>query len=199
MTALPIPPQEVTQLLLDWSAGNQAALDKLMPLVYRELRKMAHNYLNKERRGHTLQTTELVHEAYVRLVDQKRVKWQNQAHFYGVAAQIMRRILVDRARHHKRAKRGGGAPMLSLDQNIAETTPAVDLLALDEALDELARLDQRKARIIELRFFGGLEVDETAAFLNISSITVMRDWKFAKAWLHRALSVSSENPAAPDL
>lgn len=164
-----------------------------MPLVYRELRKMAHNYLNRERRQ-TLQTTELVHEAYVRLVDQKRVKWQNQAHFYGVAAQLMRRILVDRARHHKRAKRGGGAPLMSLDQNIAATRqPTVDLLALDEALHELARLDQRKARIIELRFFGGLEVDETAAFLNISSVTVMRDWKLAKAWLHRALSVSSEN------
>jgi len=189
MTALPTTPEEVTQLLLDWSAGNQAALDKLMPLVYRELRKMAHNYLNRERRGHTLQTTELVHEAYVRLVDQKRVQWQNRAHFYGVAAQLMRRILVDRARHHKRAKRGGGAPMVSLNQNIAETkAPAVDLLALDEALDELAKLDQRKARIIELRFFGGLEVDETAKFLNISSITVMRDWKLAKAWLHRALS-----------
>ena len=189
MTALPTTPEEVTQLLLDWSAGNQAALDKLMPLVYRELRKMAHNYLNRERRGHTLQTTELVHEAYVRLVDQKRVQWQNRAHFYGVAAQLMRRILVDRARHHQRAKRGGGAPMVSLNQNIAETkAPAVDLLALDEALDELAKLDQRKARIIELRFFGGLEVDETAKFLNISSITVMRDWKLAKAWLHRALS-----------
>ncbi|HXD34077.1 MAG TPA: sigma-70 family RNA polymerase sigma factor [Pyrinomonadaceae bacterium] len=194
MTALPTTPEEVTQLLLDWSAGNQAALDKLMPLVYRELRKMAHNYLNRERRGHTLQTTELVHEAYVRLVDQKRVQWQNRAHFYGVAAQLMRRILVDRARHHKRAKRGGGAPMVSLNQNIAETkAPAVDLLALDEALDELAKLDQRKARIIELRFFGGLEVDETAKFLNISSITVMRDWKLAKAWLHRALSDPPEH------
>jgi RNA polymerase sigma-70 factor, ECF subfamily len=193
MTALPPPPPEVTQLLLDWSAGNQAALDELMPLVYRELRKMAHSYLNRERRQ-TLQTTELVHEAYVRLVDQKRVKWQNRAHFFGVAAQLMRRILVDRARHHKRAKRGGGAPMMSLDQNLAaRREPTVDLLALDEALHELARLDQRKARIIELRFFGGLEVDETAAFLNVSAITVMRDWKLAKAWLHRALSVSSEN------
>jgi RNA polymerase sigma-70 factor, ECF subfamily len=189
MTITPGSTQQVTQLLSDWSKGNQAALELLMPLVYRELRRLAHRYLNKERAGHTLQTTDLVHEAYVRLVDQRRVQWQNRAHFFGVAAQLMRRILVDRVRHHKRAKRGGGAMMVSLDQAALVTNRStVDLLALDEALTKLAELDERKARIVELRFFGGLEVEETAAFLKISAVTVMREWKMAKAWLHRALS-----------
>lgn len=189
MTTLATPTPQVSQLLEDWSEGNQAALEQLMPLVYRELRRLAHRYLNKERAGHTLQTTDLVHEAYVRLVDQRRVQWQNRAHFFGVAAELMRRILVDRARHRKRAKRGGDAVMVSLDQAArVKNRSTVDLLALDEALTKLAELDQRKARIVELRFFGGLEVEETAAFLKISAITVMRDWKLAKAWLHRALS-----------
>jgi RNA polymerase sigma factor (TIGR02999 family) len=189
MTIAPGPTQPVTQLLSDWSDGNEAALEQLMPLVYRELRRLAHQYLNKERPGHTLQTTDLVHEAYLRLVDQRRVHWQNRSHFYGVAAQLMRRILVDRARHRKRVKRGGGAAMVPLDQAVLVTrTPTVDLLALDQALSKLAEQDQRKARIVELRFFGGLEVEETAAFLKISPITVMREWKMAKAWLHRALS-----------
>jgi RNA polymerase sigma factor (TIGR02999 family) len=186
------PPQEVTQLLLDWSEGNPAALEELMPLVYRELRRLAHQYLRKERAGHTLQTTDLVHEAYMRLVDQRRVRWQNRAHFYGVAAQLMRRILVDRARGRRRVKRGGGALMVSLDQatTVSRQSP-VEILALDDALTKLAEIDQRKARVVELRFFGGLEVDETAEFLKVSSITVMRDWKMAKAWLHRALSDES--------
>ncbi len=189
---LPAPPHEVTQLLLDWSKGNQTALNKLMPLIYRELRRLAHQYLSKERTGHTMQTTDLVHEAYLRLVDQRRVRWQNRSHFFGVAAQLMRRILVDHARRHKRVKRGGDTTIVSLDE-VAVVSPqsSVDLLALDEALKRLAEIDQRKATIVELRFFGGLEVKETAAFLEISEITVMRDWKMAKAWLHRELSDES--------
>jgi RNA polymerase sigma factor (TIGR02999 family) len=184
-----VEPHKVTQLLLDWNEGNQAALEQLMPLVYRELRRLAHQYLRKEREGHTLQTTDLVHEAYIRLVDQRRVRWQNRAHFFGIAAQLMRRILVDRARAHKRVKRGGGATMVSLDQAAAVSRKSpVDILALDEALTKLAEIDQRKARVVELRFFGGLEVEETAEFLKVSPITVMREWKMAKAWLHRALS-----------
>ena len=189
MTTSPKPPREVTQLLLDWSDGNQAALDQLLPLVYRELRRLAHQYLRKERAGHTLQTTDLVHEAYLRLVDQHRVHWQNRAHFFGVAAQLMRRILVDRARRARRAKRGGGVPKASLDQAALVAREAtVDIIALDEALSRLAEIDGRKARVVELRFFGGLEVEETAAFLKVSPMTVMREWKMAKAWLHRALS-----------
>lgn len=189
MTTLPTPAHEVTQLLLDWSEGNQAALDKLLPLVYKELRRLAHSYLRRERPGHTLQTTALVHEAYLKLVDQRRVHWQNRAHFFGVAAQLMRRIVVDHARGHKRAKRGGGAQMLSLDEaTVVSRKPNPDLIALDEALTRLAEIDGRKARIVELRFFGGLEVEETAEFLKVSPITVIREWKMAKAWLHRELS-----------
>ena len=192
MITPPAPPHEVTQLLLDWTKGNQAALDKLMPLIYRELRRLAHQYLGRERAGHTLQTTDLVHEAYLRLVDQRRVRWQNRSHFFGVAAQLMRRILVDHARRRRRVKRGGGVPMVSLDEAaVVSRQPDVDLLALDEALNRLAEIDQRKARIVELRFFGGLEVEETAIFLKISEITVMREWKMAKAWLHRELSDES--------
>jgi len=192
MTKLPTPPHEVTQLLLDWSEGNEAALAKLMPIVYKELRRLAHQYLNRERDGHSLQTTDLVHEAYLRLVDQRRARWQNRSHFFGVAAQLMRRILVDHARRHKRVKRGGGAPVALLEEAaVVSSQSDVDLLALDEALSRLAAIDPRKARIVELRFFGGLEVSETAVFLDISEITVMRDWKMAKAWLHRELSNES--------
>ena len=191
MTTLTAPPHEVTQLLLDWSEGNQAALDKLMPMVYKELRRMAHQYLSKERKGHTLQTTDLVHEAYLRLVDQRRVHWQNRAHYYGIAAQLMRRVLVDCARRRRRVKRGGGAAMVSLDEVAAVSRQSIlDVLEIDEALNKLAEMDRRKAQIVELRFFGGLEVEETAAFLKISEITVMRDWKMAKAWLHKELSES---------
>jgi RNA polymerase sigma-70 factor (ECF subfamily) len=189
MNTLPSPAHEVTQLLNDWSEGKQAALDKLMPLIYQELRRLAHRYLSRERAGHTLQTTDLVHEAYLRLVDQRSVRWQNRAHFFGIAAQLMRRILVDRARHHRRVKRGGGALIVSLDQAaVVSRQPEVDLLALDEALTRLADVDERKARIVELRFFGGLSVEETAQFLKISAVTVMREWRMAKAWLHRELS-----------
>ena len=189
MANLPNPPHEVTQLLMDWSEGNTAALKELMPLVYRELRRLARQYLNRERDGHTLQTTDLVHEAYLKLVDQRRVQWQNRTHFFGVAAELMRRILVDHARRHKRAKRGGGVPLVSLSQaNMVSRQPTVDVIALDEALTRLAKVDERKARIVELRFFGGLEVKEVAEFLKISTPTVMREWKMAKAWLHRELS-----------
>jgi RNA polymerase sigma-70 factor (ECF subfamily) len=192
MITPPAPPHELTQLLLDWSKGDPAALDKLTPLIYRELRRLARQYLAKVRVGHTLQTTDLVHEAYLRLVDQRRVHWQNRSQFFGVAAQLMRRILVDHARRHRRTKRGGGATMLSLDEAaVVSRQSAVDLLALDEALNRLAEMDQRKARIVELRFFGGLEIKETAAYLKISGITVMREWKMAKAWLHRELSDES--------
>jgi len=192
MITPPAPPLELTQLLLEWSKGNQTALDKLTPLIYRELKRLARQYLARERIGHTLQTTDLVHEAYLRLVDQRRVRWQNRSHFFAVAAQLMRRILVDHARRHKRVKRGGGATMVSLDEAaVASRQLDVDLLALDEALNRLAEIDQRKARIVELRFFGGLEVEETAVYLKISEITVMREWKMAKAWLHRELSDES--------
>jgi RNA polymerase sigma factor (TIGR02999 family) len=189
MPNLSNPSHEVTELLKDWSAGNNTALARLMPLVYRELRRLARQYLNKERDGHTLQTTDLVHEAYLRMVDQRRVRWENRSHFFGIAAQLMRRILVDHARRHKRAKRGGGLPLVSLDQAAAVSREAtVDIIAIDEALSRLSEIDERKARIVELRFFGGLEVAETARFLKISVPTVMREWKMAKAWLHRELS-----------
>jgi RNA polymerase sigma-70 factor, ECF subfamily len=192
MDKLPAPPHAVTQLLLDWNEGNESALGKLMPIVYKELRRLAHQYLNRERDGHSLQTTDLVHEAYLRLIDQERVQWQNRSHFFGVAAQLMRRILVDHARRHNRVKRGGGAPAVLLDEAVAVSSQSnVDLIALDEALSRLAEIDPRKARIVELRFFGGLEVSETAVFLNVSEITVMRDWKLAKTWLHRELSNGS--------
>jgi RNA polymerase sigma-70 factor, ECF subfamily len=192
MTSLPSPSHEVTRLLFEWSEGNQAALDKLVPMVYDELRRLAHQYLAKERRGRTLETSELVHEAYLRLVSQHHVQWQSRAHFYGIAAELMRRVLVDRARRRGRIKRGRGVTLITIDQSIISSgQPKVDVIEIDEALTRLAQIDQRKARIVELRFFGGLEVDETATFLNISERTVMREWKLAKAWLHRELSCES--------
>src|SRR5712692_718817 len=191
MTASKLSPTEVTKLLLDWGQGDQSALDKLMPLVYGELLKMALQHLNKERPGHTLQTTDLIHETYLKLVDQRRVHWQNKAHFFGVSAQLMRRILVDSARRRKRAKRGGGAVVLSLDERVLVSKPPLDIVAFDEALTRLADIDGRKARVVELRFFGGLSVEETAEFLKVSNITIMRESKMAKAWLHRALSDES--------
>ncbi len=188
-TQIPAPNHDVTQLLVNWGNGNQAALEQLTPLIYQELRRLARQNLRKERPGHTLQTTDLVHETFLKLVDQKRVKWQNRAHFYGIAAQLMRRILVDQARRRHRQRRGGGPQRISLDE-AALVSPAskVDVLAVDEALNQFAKLDNRKARIVELRFFGGLEVKEIAAFLGISEVTVMRDWRSAKAWLHKELS-----------
>ena|SRR2546421_33442 len=192
MNVSPTNSPEVTKLLVAWGNGDESALNKLMPVVYKELRRLAHQYLQKERAGHTLQTTDLVHEAYLRLVDQERVKWQNRAHFFGVAAQLMRRILVDQARRRGRLKRGGGSVMVSLDEGaVVSRRSDLDVIAVDEALTRLAEFDQRKARIVELRFFGGLSVDETADFIKTSSVTVMRDWKMAKAWLHRELDHES--------
>jgi RNA polymerase sigma-70 factor (ECF subfamily) len=181
-------PHEVTQLLQAWNDGNQEALDKLVPLVYEELHRLARHYMGGERPGHTLQTTELVNEAYVRLVDWKNVRWQNRAHFFGVAAQMMRRILVDFARSRHYVKRGGGVRRVSLaEAAVVSAERGEDFIALDDALDRLAAIDVRKGRIVELRFFGGLSVEETAEVLKISSRTVMREWSLAQAWLHRDL------------
>jgi RNA polymerase sigma factor (TIGR02999 family) len=182
-------PEGVTQLLVDWQNGSQKALDRLIPLVYEELRTIAGRYLSRESPSHTLQSTALVHEAYFRLIGQRRVQWQNRAHFFGIAAQMMRRILVDHARHQQRDKRGGPAPKLSLDEAIAVAEPEadVDLLALDQALTALAEIDPRSARIIELRFFSALTIDETAEVLDISPGTVKRDWSAARAWLYREM------------
>jgi len=179
-------PQEVTQLLIDWSNGDQNAFERLLPLVYNELRKLAGRYLARERQNHTLQSTALVHEAYLRLIDQNRVQWRNRAQFFGVAAQMIRRILVDHARSHHAAKRGSGALKLSLDEAVAVPGGKdLDLVALDDALRSLSEMDEQQARIVELRFFGGLSIEETAEVLNISPATVKRDWASAKAWLYR--------------
>ena len=186
---MPQSPHNVTQLLLGWSHGDKEALDKLVPLVYDELRRQASRYLRRERAGHTLQTTALIHEAYVRLVDQRNVHWQNRAHFFGIAAQLMRRILVDHARGKKRDKRGGSDVRVSLGEAMAVAkAQELDIVALDEALDRLAQIDEQQSRIVELRFFSGLSVPETAEVLGISPATVKRDWSMAKAWLHREIS-----------
>jgi RNA polymerase sigma-70 factor (ECF subfamily) len=182
-------PHDVTRLLVAWQEGNRQALDDLIPLVYQELRSVAARARRRERAGHTLQTTALVHEAYLRLVDQRQVNWQNRAHFFAIAAQGMRRLLIDRARRHHAAKRGGGADMVPLSDSIADS-PAVarvDVLALDEALTRLAAFDPRQSRIVELLCFGGLTVDEAAEVLQVSERTVHREWKVAKAWLYRAM------------
>ena len=180
---------EITRLLVEWSDGNQAALDALMPIVHAELQKLAHSFMRRENSAHTLQTTALVNEAYLRLIDQNRVQWQNRTHFFGIAAQMMRRILIDHARKHEYAKRGGGAIKISLD-DVAEISDekAAEMIALDEALSELAKIDARRARVVELRYFGGLSNDEISVVLDISVNTVMRDWNLAKAWLHHALT-----------
>ena len=180
--------ENVTELLCAWRGGDQSALEKLIPIVYRDLRRVARRHLLGERAGHSLQPTALVHEAYMRLVDYQRLEWQDRAHFFAVSAQLVRRILVDHARR-RNLKRGAGVRHVAL-----ELTPLIgsdrskDLVALDEALNELACMDARKAKVVELRFFGGLSVDETATALGISGPTVMRDWSSAKAWLYRALS-----------
>ena len=182
-------PQNVTQLLLGWGQGDKEALDRLVPIVYDELRRQAARYLRRERVGHTLQTTALIHEAYLRLVDQKNVHWQNRAHFFGIAAQLMRRILVDHARTKKRAKRGGSDVRVSLgDVQAVVKGKDLDVVALDEALDRLSEIDEQQSKIVELRFFSGLTVEETAEVLGISTATVKRDWSMARAWLHREIS-----------
>jgi RNA polymerase sigma factor (TIGR02999 family) len=182
------PPNEITERLIAWGAGDRAALDQLLPVVYQELRRIAGNYLRQENPGHTLQPTALVHEAWLRLIDQARVNWLNRAQFFGVAAQMMRRILVDHAKAKHREKRGGEAVKLSLDEviNLSQER-AADLLALDDALGELARVDERKSRVVELRYFGGFSVEEAAQILGVSPETVMRDWKMAKAWLYQQI------------
>ena len=180
---------EVTQLLMDWGNGNRTAAEKLMPLVYEELHRLAHQYMSRERPGHTLQTSALVHEAYLRLIDQKQVHWQNRAQFFGIAAQLMRRILVDYARSRRYQKRGGDARQVDLDEAmIVSQERAADVIALDDALKSLAEFDARKSQIVELRFFGGLSIEETAQVLEVSPGTVMRDWTLAKAWLRKAIT-----------
>jgi RNA polymerase sigma factor (TIGR02999 family) len=180
---------DVTQLLIDWSNGDQAALAKLVPVVEQELRRLAHHYMSRERAGHTLQTTALVNEAFVRLANRKRMQWQNRAHFFGIAAQLMRTILVDHARSHACAKRGGGAEKLELNEAlVVSQQKAAEVIALDEALKELELIDPRQSRIVELRFFGGLTVEEAAEVLHVSPVTIKREWSTAKAWLYRSLA-----------
>jgi RNA polymerase sigma factor (TIGR02999 family) len=189
-------PHEVTQLLLAWSGGEESALEKLVPLVYGELHRLAQRYMAKEQPGQTLQTTALVNEAYLRLVDSRQANWQNRAHFFAVSAQMMRRILVDRARSRRSLKRGTGATPLELDEALLVTDGrSAGLVALDDALKNLTALDPRKGHVVELRFFGGLSVQETAEVLKVSKDTVMRDWKLAKSWLRRELTQGNSSGA----
>jgi RNA polymerase sigma factor (TIGR02999 family) len=179
---------EISMLLRAWSGGDQRALERLTPIVYNELHTLARRYMSRERSGHSLQTTALVNEAYMRLVDYKRMQWQNRAHFFAVSAQVMRRILVDHARRHN-LKRGGGVQRVSLEEAaVVGGDEDVDLVALDDAMNALAQVDPRKVQVVEMRFFGGLSVEETASVLKISTITVKRDWRAAKAWLYRELT-----------
>jgi RNA polymerase sigma-70 factor, ECF subfamily len=177
---------DVSGLLRGWAQGDAQALDKLIPIVYQELHRLARNYMRNERDGHSLQPTALVNEAYLRLVDYKQMQWQDRAHFFAVSAQLMRRILVEHARRKKNLKRGAGATHIELDETKFWKS-APDLTVIDDALNELAKIDQRKVQVVEMRFFGGLTVEETAEVMKISTITVIRDWNTAKAWLHREL------------
>jgi RNA polymerase sigma factor (TIGR02999 family) len=182
------PPREVTELLKDWSAGDESAPDKLMPLVMVELRRLAHRYMRREKPGHTLQTSALINEAYVRLVDQSKIQWEGRSHFFGIAARLMRQILVDQARRRSFAKRGGGALRVSLSEAAAVALEqSAEVMALDDALEKLEKIDRRKSRIIELRFFGGMSIEETAEALQVSPGTVMREWTFARAWLRNEM------------
>jgi len=192
-----VPSQDdVTQLLIAWSDGDRAALDKLMPLVYDELRHKARQYMIGQQPGHTLQTTALIHEAFLKLVKQPQKRWQNRAHFMGVAAQAMRHILIDHARSRQCAKRGGVGEPLSLEEGaVVSIERAAELVALDDALNRLKGIDPRKARVVEMRYFGGLTVEETAEVLKVSPDTVMRDWRLARSWLRRELSGSENNDA----
>jgi RNA polymerase sigma-70 factor, ECF subfamily len=194
-------PQQVTQLLQAWGQGEDAALEQLIPLVHQELRRLARRYMFGERAGHTLQATALVNEAYVKLLGCQKVEWQNRAHFFAISAQVMRRILVDSARARGYQKRGGGIPKVTLDEClIGPKEKGKDLVALDDALQALAAVDPRKGRVVELRFFGGLSAEETAAVLKVSPDTVLRDWRLAKAWLAREMgrATASESEAAND-
>ncbi len=188
--------QEVTELLLAWNSGDESALDKLMPLVYDELHRLAHRYLGGERAGHVLQTTALVNEAYLRLIDASRVQWQNRAHFFAVSAQLMRRVLVDFARARQYQKRGGGAQQVALEEALVVSNErGAELIALDDALRTLAAADERASKVVELRFFGGLSIEETAEVLRVSPETVKRDWQWAKVWLLRELSNGNREQA----
>jgi len=181
--------EDITALLRAWTGGDVRAEEQLLPLIYADLRRRAAGYLRRERRNHTLNPTALVHETYLRLVDQREVTWQNRAHFYGIAAAMMRRILVDHARSHEAGKRGGAWRQVPLDDDLAAASAQnVDLIAVDTAVDELTTLDPRQGRVVELRFFGGLSVEETAEVLGVSPATVKREWTMAKAWLHRRLT-----------
>ena len=185
------PEPEITQLLAAWSEGDEAAFERLVPLVYAELKRMARRHMFRESEEHVLQTTALVHEAYLKLVSQKNAKWQNRAHFFAVSSQQMRRILVDAARSRLRQKRGADAPVISLDDApTLSASRAAEFVALDDALEELAKLDARRARVVEMRYFGGMSVEEAASALKLSVDTVMRDWKAAKAWLHMQLNAA---------
>jgi RNA polymerase sigma-70 factor (ECF subfamily) len=193
---VPEPPGDITLLLTELQTGNRAAESKLVPLVYDELRRVARRYMRGERADHTLQPTALVHEAYLRLIGQRNAQWQNRAHFFGVAAQLMRRILVDHARAHQAVKRGGSEAKLSLDETLAFTeAKGADLLAVDEALTRLTERDPRQSRIVELRFFGGLTEDEAAEVLGVSTRTVKRDWNVARAWLYKEFSKGAHSVA----
>ena len=184
----PTPSAEATQLLIDWSNGNRDAAAGLMPLVYDELRRLARSYLQRERPDHTLQATGLVHEAYLRLVDQTSTSWQNRAHFFGVAAQLMRRILVDHARRHATAKRGGAHTQVEFNEALGHSVSrSVDVIALDDALQDLVKLNPQHSQIVELRFFGGLTIEEVAEVLGVSPRTVQRDWRMARAWLRQQI------------
>lgn len=185
---MPDSPKEITRLLVAWGDGDEAALETLTPLVYQQLHRLAHHYLSNERPGHTLQTSALVNEAYLRLIDWKNVRWQSRAHFFAVSAQLMRRILVDFARSRRYGKRGGGVPALALEEAaLVSGEKSTDLVALDEALVSLAKLDPRQSQVVELRFFGGLTIEETAEVLKVSEATVRRDWSLARAWLRREM------------
>ena len=185
-------PQNITKLLAEWREGNQSALDELYPLVYEELHKLARRYMSRERKGHTLQTTALINEAYVRLVDQRNVHWANRSHFFAISAQIMRRILIDHARRHAYAKRGGGAQQVSLEEvAIVAAEKSAEIIRLDEALKILAKMDPRRCHVVELRYFGGLSNEEIAGVLKVSENTVTRDWNLARAWLHQQLTGSA--------
>ena len=193
------PSQGVTQLLVAWTHGEQAALDQLVPLVHAELQRLAHRHMARERPGHTLQTTGLVNEVYLRLVDVNQVRWQDRVHFFAVSSQLMRRILVDFARSRRYLKRGGGAQKVTFDEALIPSPKrGQDLVLLDDALNALERVDARKSRVVELRFFGGLSVEETAEVLKVSQETILRDWKLAKAWLTREMSKAETNSPVAD-
>lgn len=192
---MPTFPQNITQLLACWNEGDEAAFDQLVTLVYPELRRLARNHMRREDDAHTLQTSALINEAYLRLVNYKDMGWNNRAHFFAVAAQVMRRILIDHARKHHRAKRGAGAHHVCLEEGaVVSQERAAEFLALDEALVQLAEIDERKSRIVELRFFGGLTVEEVAEVLSLSPITIKREWRSARAWLQR--EISSQAPSS---